>query len=172
MAILEKQCTKCGTVKPAKDFYKERRVADGLTARCKQCMKADATTSYQSRKEEVLAAHKEKYCAKKNREKHLMSHYGMTIEEWNEMFASQNYRCAICGSKHPMHNNGHFVVDHCHDLNFVRGILCGQCNSMLGLAKDDPDTLFDAAMYLWSRPHGEPISERRSRHRCAGRGKL
>lgn len=171
MSALEKQCVKCGAIKLAKDFYKERRVADGLTARCKQCMKTDAITSYQSRKEEVLAAHKEKYCAKKNREKHLMANYGMTAEEWNKMFAAQNHRCAICGSQHPMHNNGHFVVDHCHDLNFVRGILCGPCNSMLGLAKDEPDILFDAAMYLWSRSHGETIAERKARHEYAGYGK-
>lgn len=159
-----KQCVKCKQIKSAKSFYKEPRVLDGLTARCKQCMKADSITSYQSRKEEVLASHKEKYCAKKNRAKHLMANYGLTVEEWNQLFESQNYRCAICGSKDPMHNNGHFVVDHCHNFDFVRGILCGHCNSMIGLAKDDPDILFDAAMYIWSRPVGETISQRQAKH--------
>jgi hypothetical protein len=164
MSSESKVCIKCGQLKLSKFFYKEKRVSDGLTARCKDCMRSDATTSYQSRKEEVLASHKEKYSAKKERAKSLMSSYGLTTEEWNEMFARQNHRCEICGSKEPLHSSGNFVVDHCHSLNFVRGILCGPCNTMLGQAKDDPNTLFEAAMYLISRTHGEPIEERHRRH--------
>jgi hypothetical protein len=161
---MEKQCSMCNLVKPAKEFYKESRVADGLTARCKECTRAAANTSYQSRREEVLQSHKDKYCAKKNREKALMRNYGMTLTEWNQMFAEQNYRCAICGSMDPMNDSRNFCVDHCHTMGHVRGILCSPCNTMLGLAKDDPNILFDAHTYLIARCAGEPISKRKERH--------
>jgi hypothetical protein len=161
---MPKKCAMCGLVKQAKDFYKEKRVSDGLTARCKECTKQAANTSYQSRREEVLQSHKDKYCAKKNREKALMRLYGMTIEEWNAMFAEQNYRCAICGSTDPFSDSGNFSVDHCHTFEHVRGILCSHCNTMLGLAKDDPNILFDAHTYLIARCAGESISKRKERH--------
>ena len=161
---MEKACAMCGISKPHKDFYKEQRVADGLTARCKQCTRQAATTSYQGRREQVLADHKEKYCAKTARARNLMRVYGMTVDEWNNMFAEQNYRCAICGSKNPLTATNMFVVDHCHSSNHIRGILCGPCNSLLGLAHDDHNTLVDAAMYLIARCTGESISDRKKRH--------
>jgi hypothetical protein len=39
-------------------------------------------------------------------------------------------------------------VDHCHASGVVRGLLCGQCNILLGAAKDSIETLFAAADYL------------------------
>jgi len=159
-----KQCVMCGRIKAVKDFYKEKRVADGLTARCKECTRSAATTSYHNRREGVLASHKEKYCAKKARAQSLMNNYGMTIEEWNEMFAAQNYRCAICGSKDPLHPSGNFVTDHDHLLGHVRGILCHHCNAMLGHAHDDHETLWEASMYLVQRCAGETIEQRKKRH--------
>jgi hypothetical protein len=161
----------CGEIKSAREFYKEKRVHDGLTARCKNCTREAANTSYQNRREIVLASHKEKYCAKKNRASALMKNYGMTIEEWNEMFASQNYRCAICGSKDPLNTAKNFVVDHCHSLGHVRGILCSPCNAMLGFAHDDPNVLWDAMTYLLSRPVGETVEERKKRHGYKGNDK-
>lgn len=156
----------CGVSKPHKDFYREKRVTDGLTARCKECTRKAAITSYQSRREKVLQSHKDQYCAKRSRAKALMKNYGMTVEEWNEMFAEQNYRCAICGSTNPFNSSRQFCVDHCHMVGHVRGILCSTCNAMLGLAKDAPDVLLEAYVYLITRAAGEPISKRKERHGC------
>lgn len=161
---MKKTCAMCEVSKPFKDFYKEKRVADGLTARCKECTRQAASSSYQSRREEVLQSHKDQYCAKKNRAKALMRNYGMTIEEWNAMFAEQNYRCAICGSTDPFSDNRNFSVDHCHTMGHVRGILCSQCNHLLGHARDDANVLLEAFTYLIARCAGEPINQRKQRH--------
>ena len=39
-------------------------------------------------------------------------------------------------------------LDHDHKSGFVRGVLCDNCNIMLGLVKDNPDILYNAISYL------------------------
>jgi hypothetical protein len=46
------------------------------------------------------------------------------------MFQEQNGCCAIC--KQPSSGNRRLAVDHCHDGQFVRGLLCHRCNMALG----------------------------------------
>lgn len=73
--------------------------------------------------------------------------YGISGEEFAALLASQNGRCAICGTDAPG-GKGAFHVDHCHDTGRVRGLLCHHCNLMLGNAKDDPARLAAAIRYL------------------------
>ena len=40
------------------------------------------------------------------------------------------------------------VSDHCHSTGLLREFICGQCNSGLGMFRDNKDALFAAAMYL------------------------
>jgi hypothetical protein len=70
------------------------------------------------------------------------------------MEVDQGGVCAICGGlPHPNHNGSRLQVDHCHDTGAVRNLLCGNCNTMIGLAGHDPARLLAAAKYLekWSR---------------------
>lgn len=158
-----KQCIKCKQIKNATCFYREARVHDGLTARCKDCMKADAGQSYADRKDEVLNRIRRNYSTRKAKEVTLRINYGMTIEEWTDMLEKQDHSCAICKSKDSRHGAGMFVVDHCHAKLHVRGLLCGPCNAMLGLAQDSPSTLASAIEYLEQHKDGIPIPERRKR---------
>ena len=66
--------------------------------------------------------------------------YGLTIEDYEAMFASQKGLCAIC-LKHQSQFRLKFAVDHCHEKGHVRSLLCGNCNTALGLIKEDPQTL-------------------------------
>ena len=85
-----------------------------------------------------------------NRRAHLKRAYGMTIAEFDALFSSQNRQCAACQSDVP--NSKNWGVDHCHVSGNVRGILCGNCNSLLGHAKDDIARLEACIAYL--RKHG------------------
>ena len=82
--------------------------------------------------------------AQKTQRKHrLKKQYGLTLEEYQERYNNQRGCCAICGKAvEKLH------VDHCHTTGRVRGLLCTQCNVMLGMAQDNPDTLRAGAEYL------------------------
>lgn len=72
--------------------------------------------------------------------------YGLTVEEYNQMFVDQNGVCAIC-KKSPV-NNRRLCVDHNHETGKIRGLLCDNCNLMLGNADDNINTLTNAIDYL------------------------
>lgn len=73
--------------------------------------------------------------------------YGLTIEQYNAMFESQNGQCKICGKKFD-NKMGSGNVDHCHKTGKVRGLLCNGCNVGLGFFKDNIENLKSAAEYL------------------------
>ncbi|GGZ07416.1 hypothetical protein GCM10010365_28170 [Streptomyces poonensis] len=66
----------------------------------------------------------------------------MTVAGRDETIASRNGLCAICQAAPAVH------VDHCQETGRVRGVLCFNCNSGLGLLGDDPAAALRAADYL------------------------
>lgn len=74
------------------------------------------------------------------------SKYGLSETEYKELFIKQNNKCAICGCEFNSKNKG--FVDHSHDTNKVRGLLCTRCNTILGMAKDNTLILENAIKYL------------------------
>lgn len=70
--------------------------------------------------------------------------YGITFEEYCYLYNLQDGCCAIC-KEIPKKC---LVIDHCHYIGHVRGLLCQSCNLLLGLAKDDEFVLRRAIDYL------------------------
>ena len=81
------------------------------------------------------------------RDKTYQRLYGITIDDYNRMFAEQDGCCAICGI-HQTKDKSTFCVDHCHATGKVRGLLCTKCNKALGLFHDNQDLLNKAIHYL------------------------
>ena len=78
-----------------------------------------------------------------------LSEFGLTLDDYNQMLESQNYRCAICGDEGNQENRFRKLsIDHDHKNGKVRGLLCSHCNFMLGQAKDDVEILQNAILYL------------------------
>ena len=73
----------------------------------------------------------------------------ITPERFMDLLTQQRGRCAICNHRPP--RVADFVIDHNHDTLEVRGLLCGKCNSALGLFRDSPDVLEAALEYLEQR---------------------
>lgn len=78
------------------------------------------------------------------RRAYLKYRYGMSLEQYEAMGLAQGGACAICEGV----PTEAFHVDHCHDRDVVRGLLCARCNQMLGFARDDAEILEKAAKYL------------------------
>jgi hypothetical protein len=73
--------------------------------------------------------------------------YGITIEDYDRMFSNQAGLCAICGVSQSKISK-QFAVDHCHDTNKVRGLLCSKCNTAIGQFNHNFDIVINAAKYL------------------------
>lgn len=77
--------------------------------------------------------------------------YGLTVEQFDELLASQGGACAICGKPAdltPGVRTDQWNIDHCHETGAVRGILCSPCNIGIGQLGDDPARLRAALRYL------------------------
>ena len=69
------------------------------------------------------------------RKSHLKFKYGITPEEYDNLFSMQKGCCAIC-SKHQSLFVRRLATDHNHKTGKVRGLLCHQCNIRLGMLED------------------------------------
>ncbi len=83
----------------------------------------------------------------KVKNKKLVDRYGITLEDYNQMFIEQEGKCAICG-KHQSELQRALFVDHDHNTGEVRGLLCNNCNAGVGYFEDKPDYLEKAIAYL------------------------
>ncbi len=92
----------------------------------------------------------------------LLNRFNLTTEQFNTLLSKQENRCAVC-SRHfetemlalgnnKKSNRPH--VDHDHASGKVRGLLCSQCNTAIGLLSDNVATVLNAACYLENPPNG------------------
>lgn len=77
----------------------------------------------------------------------LWQKYKITLEDYNQMREKQNYSCAICHISEQEYGKA-LHVDHCHETNKIRGLLCLACNTALGSLKDNIGNLTRAIKYL------------------------
>ena len=78
--------------------------------------------------------------------------YNMDEAAYFDMFQSQGGACAIC--RKPCKSGRRLAVDHCHETQKVRGLLCLRCNQGLGHFEDNIALLNDAQIYLWKSGTG------------------
>ena len=137
-----KVCSKCGVEKALVNFHRQAKSPDGRSSSCRKC---------------VSGYHKERSGSMTEyRRKARLRKYGLTVEQFEEMLAAQDGRCAICGTDEPGGRFGQWHIDHDHNCcpnaescgKCLRDILCHMCNRGLGLFKDDPDRLTSALAYV------------------------
>lgn len=74
--------------------------------------------------------------------------YGITLNEYEKLYRSQNGMCAICHHPEPTKGRLFLAVDHDHKTGRVRGLLCSKCNMALGSFGDSTEYLLSAVRYL------------------------
>ena len=138
----QKTCSACDQSLPIDRFGKAPAYRDGHCGQCKSCRSkrnaayVKANPSKRAKTDPAIT-----------RRAKLKSKYGISPEEFEQMSLSQNGCCAICGGG----PNGRWptlVVDHCHETNQVRGLLCHLCNVNLGRVGDSLVGLMRYVDYL------------------------
>lgn len=81
-----------------------------------------------------------------------MRRYGSTPEHFDALMAAQGGCCAICCWSPAEGSRRGLVVDHDHVTGAIRGLLCGPCNTGLGMLRDDPELMHAAVEYLTAEP--------------------
>lgn len=122
-----KRCPSCEEWLAVEKFGKHASTTDGLSKRCRNCeRKAD-----------------------------LKRNFHLTVEQYKEMLHAQGGCCAICSN--PPDGDKWLAVDHDHACcpekgkscgQCVRALLCGNCNTAIGMMSDDAERLEAAATYL------------------------
>lgn len=76
----------------------------------------------------------------------LRRKFGITVDQYDAIAESQDMLCAIC--RKVCVTDRKLAVDHCHETDDIRGLLCQNCNIGLGKFQDDPVLLQRAAEYV------------------------
>ncbi|MGA7486292.1 MAG: endonuclease VII domain-containing protein, partial [Xanthobacteraceae bacterium] len=124
-----------------------RRYAEDATYRARKL--ADNRVYRVEQRERLNALWLEKWRSDASyRERHALTRlrrlYGLSGERYRQMLEQQNGVCGIC--KGPSRRR--LCVDHCGVTQEVRGLLCDNCNTAIGLLGHDPERLRAAAAYL------------------------
>lgn len=82
----------------------------------------------------------------------LKTVYGLTEKDYRKMYQDQSGSCSICLEKISNIFEEDLVksqaIDHCHTTGKIRGLLCRQCNTALGMLKDNVDSARRLVKYL------------------------
>ena len=152
-------CSKCQKSKNESEFYSGMK-------RCKSCHKMTCN-GWAKRNPEKVKASQDKWSSKPENKKkqviaarrwqlnnvervklnkrrlHIKKTYGISLEEYDRLATLQNNCCKICNKYQDI-----LHVDHDHVTGEVRGLLCLNCNTGLGLFSDSVETLNNAISYL------------------------
>ena len=83
----------------------------------------------------------------RDRDGHLRRTYGISLEQYNTLLQKQRYRCKVC-KRHECEFSTKLSVDHDHNTNEIRGLLCTYCNMYVVGRHRDPTLLISAGRYL------------------------
>ena len=89
----------------------------------------------------------------RHRELHTARKYGISVEEYRNLFIKQNNLCAVCGNPETAVDkiNGNIrslALDHNHKTGEIRGLLCQNCNNAIGHLHEDLTLLDKIRNYL------------------------
>jgi ATP-dependent 26S proteasome regulatory subunit len=116
----------------------------------KERLNAISKSYYRKHRRELIAKQTARYTVEERRHKSVKYKFGLTIEQYEALKSKQNNRCAICNrtQQERVKLAKELAVDHNHETNEIRGLLCNPCNRAIGMMKEDPELLEKAASYL------------------------
>jgi len=112
-----KTCTSCKKNLTEDNFHKRTYASGriGLQPKCKKCSSNKRATYYKPHQ-------------------YMRTKFKLTEDQYNDLMKNEN--CEICNVKLIKK-----CIDHCHSKDKIRGVLCNNCNTALGLVGDNVETL-------------------------------
>lgn len=131
-------CVDCGKTETARYYKTAKRCAN-----CAEKFRAKGKAKRRAirRKDDPDKHHRIDFIAD------LKKNYGLSIEDFENLYSNQKGCCACCG-KHETEFKRGLHVDHDHKSGQVRGLLCTKCNPGIGYFDDSIEKLEMAITYL------------------------
>lgn len=141
-----RRCSQCETVK-ALSLFSNSDKKGHRSSRCRKCVRQNSAAYYASKGpgyyKRWRSANADKVLVTQRR--HHLKKRGMSEADYQALLERQNGVCATCpqppGKKR-------LAVDHDHDTDVIRGLLCSKCNTAIGLLNDDPALIRRVADYV------------------------
>lgn len=142
---MTKTCSRCKLAKGIESFAKGRKYKDGYRGTCKRCHTDYMIAYYKKNETQRKIKNRLNSGSDTNWKRHKISK-----EKFEQMIAEFNGKCHTCKLNEARN------IDHDHSCcpgnrscgKCVRGILCNQCNTTLGLVKESKDVLENLIKYL------------------------
>ena len=134
-----------GTGKSLRHLLSHKICVGGQCRACKKEYGKQYNDEHRGENKKYREGHK-----KEKKDNNLRVNYGITLEDYFIMYDEQKGKCLICGEyKEKIGKRVETLhVDHDHETGKVRGLLCLNCNHLLGKAKDNIEILLYAIKYL------------------------
>lgn len=112
----------------------KKKIDDGTMGKtCRTCKQREAWYKlYQGKRTES------------NRQNELQRRYHLSNEQYQAMLTAQNNACACCHDEFTKTPH----VDHDHETDEVRGLLCSDCNHGIGFLGDTLEGVLKAVAYF------------------------
>lgn len=157
---VEQKCSRCDVVKPSAAFHRSVWELSGLAYVCKECLQqprgpelapdekrcaicSEVKGRNEFRASKANAGGLATRCRSCEAIARIAYKHGVDLTAAKDM--RERAACEICGRALCEKTR---CIDHCHLTLKVRGVLCSNCNCMLGMSKDDPECLEAGAEYL------------------------
>jgi hypothetical protein len=155
------RCTKCKNKKDEECFRKRKGTYTGYQYWCIDCENEGGRKRYipKEKKSKILSNKSIEEIQLDQKRRNLKHKYGITYEEYLDMYNQQNKKCKICQKERTLGGRKGLYVDHCHTTKKVRGLLCPTCNTVIGKLQDDPNYVKSILIYF--NEHSVPMSKSR-----------
>ncbi len=108
----------------------------------------DGLTATQRRDKRLRSTEEGRAVMRREDIRNICHKKGLSVDRYDAIRVAQDGGCAVCRRTPPFGIKARLVIDHCHASGRVRGLLCNDCNVILGLANDSPDRLLAVLEYL------------------------
>jgi len=155
---MKKTCRSCVNILSTSEFYKDKSKNDGLSNKCKLCQKRDSEIwrkanklkhnqtkkIWRTKNKEVVKDIEKRRYIRNRQDAYRKKSTGCSPELFKKLLERCGGYCDICGKT----DKRSLSVDHCHDTNKIRGLLCNRCNRGLGHFEDSVHIMESALNYL------------------------